>query len=329
MHDFTILVLPGAFASGVAATLDMLAAAAGVAPRLALSAPTWRIVSAVRGPVALTGGLSVRARGLPVRSREDRSTWVVPGLATHSVAQIEARLALPDAQRAARALKAHLAAGGRVAASCSAVFLLQRCGALAGRRVTTSWWLAPELQRIEPGCTVAAERMVCADGPVVTAGAAFAQADLMLWLLQSRFDARLADMARRVLLVDAREAQAPFAVPALLANGSALVARLTEHIEAALPRPPAIAALAEHFAMSPRTLARRVRAATGMTPLALVQGVRLNRARMLIETTRMNIDQVAAQVGYQDATALRRLMRRLAGANPSRFRSLGGARGNG
>jgi transcriptional regulator GlxA family with amidase domain len=58
-----------------------------------------------------------------------------------------------------------------------------------------------------------------------------------------------------------------------------------------------------------------------MTPLALLQGVRLNRARRLIESTRMNIEQVAAAVGYDDATALRRLMRRLAGATPSRFRA--------
>lgn len=321
MHDFTILVLPGAFASGVAATLDMLAVAASIAPRLKLGTPAWRVVSPTRGPVALTGGVTVSAQGLPARGRADRSTWIVPGLATHSAPQVAQRLALPDAARAVAALRAHLAAGGRVAASCSAVFLLQRSGALAGRRVTTSWWLAPELQRIEPSCAVAAERMVCADGPVITAGAAFAQADLMLWLLRERFGTRLADMARRVLLVDAREAQAPFAVPSLMADGSALVARLTAHVEKALPQPPSVAALARQFAMSPRTLSRHVRAATGMTPLALVQGVRLHRARALIETTRMTIDQVAAQVGYEDATALRRLMRKRAGANPSRFRA--------
>ena len=64
-----------------------------------------------------------------------------------------------------------------------------------------------------------------------------------------------------------------------------------------------------------------MRAATGMTPLALLQSVRLNRARRLIETSRMSIEQVAAEVGYQDATALRRLTRKLAGANPSRFRA--------
>jgi transcriptional regulator GlxA family with amidase domain len=54
-----------------------------------------------------------------------------------------------------------------------------------------------------------------------------------------------------------------------------------------------------------------------------VQSVRMNRARMLIESSRMTIERVAEQVGYEDATALRRLMRKVAGANPSRYRTAG------
>ena len=208
-----------------------------------------------------------------------------------------------------------------MAASCSAVFLLQAAGLLANRRATTSWWLAPELRRLEPACVVDADRMVCADGPVATAGAALAQSDLMLHLLRARFGVALADAVSKVLLIDGRQAQAPFAVPAMMANGSELIRRLTQRIEASLPRPPSVAALAGELAMSPRTLARHVRAASGRGPLALVQSVRLNRARQLIESSRMTIAQVAESVGYEDATALRRLMRKAAGAAPSQFRA--------
>lgn len=321
MHDFTVLVAPGGFATSVSATLDILRAAAAVAPRLQLSAPTWRIVSIAGGDVALGNGMTLRTARAPQRPRADASTWIVPGLGTETVKGLHARLAQPDAAAAAAALGAHLARGGQVAAACSAVFLLHGSGALAGRRATTSWWLAPALQKLEPRCAVDAGRMVCVDGPLATAGAAFAQTDLMLHLLRARFGAPLADMVRRVLLIDAREAQSPYALPGVIASGSALVTRLTERIESALPRPPSVRELAGEFAMSERTLARHVRAATGMGTLALLQTVRLNRARMLIETSRMNVDQVAAEVGYGDATALRRLMRKMAGANPSRFRA--------
>ena len=321
MHDFSVLVLPGAYASSVANTLDILNTAAALAPRLRLPRPRWRLLSPQGGDVALSSGLRIGTRALPGRAGADASTWIVPGLGVDNPLELAARLARDDAALAIAALRRHGARGGAVAASCSAVFLLQAGGLLHGRRVTTSWWLASELRRLQPDCVVDADRMVCADGPVSTAGAAFAQSDLMLHLLRTRFGTALADVVGKVLLIDGRQAQAPFVVPSMLSNGNELVRRLTQRIEAGLPRPPSVAALAEEFAMSPRTLARHVHAATGTGALALVQSVRLNRARALIEGSRMTIEQVAAQVGYEDATALRRLMRRSAGATPSQFRS--------
>jgi transcriptional regulator GlxA family with amidase domain len=321
MHDFTILVLPGAYASSVAVTLDMLEASALLAPRAETPHPTWRVLSPDGGDVRLGAGLRLASTRLPARSREDSSTWILPGLGTQNPAVIAQRLARDDALRAMAALGRHASRGGAVAASCSAVFLLQAAGLLARRRVTTSWWLAPELARLEPDCVVDADRMVCVDGPITTAGAALAQSDLMLHLLRTRFGVALADAVSKVLLVDGRQAQAPFAVPAMMANGSELVRRLTQRIEAALPRPPSVVELADELAMSPRTLARHVRAATGRGALALVQSVRLNRARQLIESSRLTIAQVAESVGYEDATALRRLMRKSAGAAPSQFRA--------
>lgn len=320
LTDFTILVLPGAFSASVAATLDILRAAAAMAPRLRQPIPTWRVLSVTAGPVSLGSGMLVQAAALPRRARADRSTWIVPGLGLDTPRAIAAAMAGADAQSAAKALAAHAARGGRIAAACSAVFLLQAAGLLAGRTVTTSWWLAAELRRTAPGCTVDADRMVCIDGPLVTAGAAFAHTDLMLHLLRARLGVALADAVGRVLLLDARQAQAPFVVPPMLSNGNALVARLVSRIEGALPDPPSVAELAAACAMSPRTLSRHVREATGQSTMALVQSVRLNRARTLIESSRMSIESVAGQVGYDDATALRRMMRKSAGASPSQFR---------
>ncbi|NWA11576.1 GlxA family transcriptional regulator [Pseudomonas gingeri] len=321
MHDFTLLVLPGSYASSVAATLDILGAAVAVAPRLKAARPTWRIVSPDGKSVALSGGLSLETTTLPDSAADDQSTWIIPGLGLESSEDIDARMASADAQQAIQAIRAHGAHGGSFAASCTGVFLLQAAQLLAGRRATTSWWLAGELRRLESRCVVDADRMVCTDGPVTTAGAAFAQTDLMLHLLRSRFGAPLADEVSRLLLIDGRQAQSPFIVPMMLSNGNDLVTRLTQRIESALPDLPSVVELADELAMSTRTLSRHVQAATGKSTLALLQSVRLNRARQLIESSRMTIEQVAAHVGYEDATALRRLMLRVFGANPSQFRA--------
>jgi transcriptional regulator GlxA family with amidase domain len=320
MADFTILVLPGAYATSVAATVDILRGAAALAPRVKAARPTWRVVSPAGSDVPLSGGVRIEASLLPKRIRPDGSTWIVPGLGIENPAALRAYLAEPASQVAIRCIAAHARHGGRVAASCSAVFLLQAAGVLANRRVTTSWWLASELGRLEPSCVVDADRMVCSDGPVSTAGAAFAQTDLMLHLLRDRFGVPLADAVGRFLLIDGRHAQAGFVVPTMLSSGNELVGRLVRRIESALPEAPCVEVLAAELAMSTRTLARHVHAATGRSTMALIQAVRLNRARMLIETSRMSVESIAEQVGYSDSTALRRMMRKTVGSTPSFYR---------
>ena len=73
--------------------------------------------------------------------------------------------------------------------------------------------------------------------------------------------------------------------------------------------------------MSEGTLARRVRAATGAGPSALIQQIRLNRARTLLADSRLPLEQIAVRVGYEDPSALWRLMRKMTGRSPGKFRS--------
>lgn len=320
MSDFSLIVLPGSLTSGVAVTLDMLSGAQVMAPRCGVPAPTWRVLSPAGGPVRLSMGLTVDTHPLPRRAGADRSVWVLPGLRLEDPALLADRLDDPPVRAAADAVARHVAAGGRVAASCFSVFVLGLAGVLDGRRVTTTWWLAPLLQQRFPGCRVDADRMVCADGPVTTAGAALAQTDLMLHLLRAYGGHALADWVSRVLLIDARAAQSPYVVPQALVAGDDFVSGLVQQIEARWPEAVTVAMLAQQAAMSPRTLARHVHRATGKSPMALIQSVRLRRARTLLENTRLPVEQVAAAVGYQDATALRRLLQRLTDATPRQYR---------
>ncbi|MDF0731963.1 helix-turn-helix domain-containing protein [Pseudomonas entomophila] len=319
MHDFTLLALPGAFASGVSATLDLLACAAAQAHARGCAAIRWRVCGPARS-VTLSNGVRVEAELLPRQPQADRSIWVVPGLCVDTPQAIDARLAQPDARRAMRALQAQVAAGGTVAACCSAVFLLQGAGLLAGKRVTTTWWLGGLLQQLEPTCVVDVDQMVVADGSVLTAGAAFANVDLLLHLLRSRFNPALAEAVSRTLLVDGRQSQAPYIAARTLAAGNDLASRLVARFEARLAEPPSVAELAAELCMSSRTLARHVKAATGRSVSALLQSVRIQRARMLLETSTLSVEEVARQVGYADTTALRRLLRKSTRATPRQLR---------
>jgi transcriptional regulator GlxA family with amidase domain len=319
MADFEVLVFPGAYPSSVAMSRDILDAAAQVAAKQRVAVPTWGLYSLDGGRLPLRDGISVETRRLPPRRLGTRAICVIPGLGADPQVLL-AQMRTPEGRAIARRLTRHVACGGQVAASCSAVFVLHAAGLLDGRRATTTWWLAPVLARVSPQCTVDADRMVCADGPVVTAGAAFAHADLMLHLLRERFGPALSEAVSRLLLLEHRHSQSPFVVPEVLASGHALVAQLTARLEKSLPQVPPISQLARELCVSERTLSRHVRQATGKSTSALVQSVKLRRARTLLQNSRMTVEQIAAAVGYQDATALRRLVRKTTGASPAQFR---------
>ena len=201
MTDFEVLVFRGAYPSSVAMSRDILDAAAQVAAKQGVAVPTWGMYSLDGGCLPLRDGISIKTRKLPPRRQGARSVCVIPGLGADPpalLAQMRTREGIVIARRLAR----HVVCGGQVAASCSAVFVLHAAGLLAGRRATTTWWLAPLLARESPECTVDADRMVCADGPVITAGAAFAHADLMLHLLRERFGPKLSESVSRLLLLE-------------------------------------------------------------------------------------------------------------------------------
>jgi transcriptional regulator GlxA family with amidase domain len=270
----------------------------------------------------LSNGFKIDAAILPKRPRPDRSIWLVPGLGLDNTDAVVSRFLEPDAAQAIKALQTQADAGGTIAASCSAVFLLGAAGLLTGKRVTTTWWLGGLLQRMEPRSVVDVDQMVVADGNIITGGAAFAHIDLVLHLLRTRFNPSLADAVSRAMVIDGRQSQAEYIVPTALANGNELATKLVACFEAGLPNPPSVAALAAEFCMSNRTLSRRIKASTGRSVSALLQSVCINRARMLLETSKMSVEQVAEQVGYADITALRRLMRKLTQATPRQFRPM-------
>lgn len=104
MHDFTVLVLPGAFNSSVAVTMDILGAAEAMAARAGVAPPRWRLCSVHGGPVQLRAGMSLDTTRLPVRPRDDRSTWVVPGLGLNTPGEIRRCLESDEASKAIAAL---------------------------------------------------------------------------------------------------------------------------------------------------------------------------------------------------------------------------------
>jgi transcriptional regulator GlxA family with amidase domain len=276
---------------------------------------------------AMSSGLSVATTLLSSRLRLGDSVLIVPGVAIvanpgerYDPAALGERMTQQDAQTLSRLAASHHEKGGTVAAGCSGAFVLGNAGLLDGRGATTHWRLAGYLQQQYPACRVDVNRMLIAQDRVITAGAALAQMDLMMHLIREARGPEVADLTMRYLLLDDRTSQAGYMIWSQLNEQDPTVKALEALVEQNLPIVPSLRELAGMLHVSDKTLARRVRSATGKTSQDLVQAVRLRRARHLLETTRLSLDEVATQVGYADASALRKLTLKTMNTTPGRLR---------
>ncbi|MGH8826164.1 MAG: helix-turn-helix domain-containing protein, partial [Jiangellaceae bacterium] len=74
-------------------------------------------------------------------------------------------------------------------------------------------------------------------------------------------------------------------------------------------------------AMSPSTFHRRFRSEIGVTPLRWLHAERIDHARMLLETTDLDVEAIARNCGFGTATTMRTHFRRHTGLAPTGYRS--------
>ena len=74
--------------------------------------------------------------------------------------------------------------------------------------------------------------------------------------------------------------------------------------------------LVERSGLPERTFKRRFTSATGYSPIAYVQHVRVEEAKRRLERTSEPVDAISYAVGYEDPASFRRLFKRITGVTP-------------
>jgi transcriptional regulator GlxA family with amidase domain len=302
-----ILALDGLFDTGLSVALDAFSLANKFSKLQMGGTPHFELtIVGVRRRVRSGQGFTVPVRPITPELKPD---WViVPALGTGSPEQLIPALARRDIRQATAQLRHWHAEGVSLAASCIGTFLLAETGLLDGREATTTWWLAPLFRQRYPNVRLDESRMLVPTDIGVTAGAAMGHLDLALWLIRQA-SPELASIVSRYLLADIRSSQAPYIIPNHLAQADPLILRFEkwarDHLSVGFSLHDAAAALAT----SARTLQRRCEAVLGKSPLAYFQDLRVERAQSLLHGSGLDLDTIAAEVGYVDGATLRTLLR--------------------
>lgn len=210
----------------------------------------------------------------------------------------------------------------RVAATCAGAFVLAEAGILDGRRVTTHWLQARDLQARFPKVMLEEDRIFIQDGAIWTSAGMTSGIDLALALIEQDLGSEIALSVARNLLVYHRRAggQSQFSALLELEPKSDRIQNALGYARNNLHKPLSVAELADAARLSPRQFSRAFRAETGQSPAKAVETLRLEAARLMMEQTRHPVDTVAAQTGFADRERMRRAFLRAFGQTPRAIR---------
>ena len=213
-------------------------------------------------------------------------------------------------------------AGARMVSFCGGAFILGRAGVLDGRRATTHWLLSDEFRTEFPLVHLEPESLYVDDGPVHTSGGIFSATDLALHLVDLDLGRAYANDLGRILVSAPHRpgGQAQFIKHSIRLDDeppiNSFLHWLRDHIHESLT----LAELADHEHMSERSLGRKFRQSTGMSVFDWIIRERVNRAKVLLETTDYRVSEIAVMVGFGSPETLRRNFEKQVGTSAAGYR---------
>jgi transcriptional regulator GlxA family with amidase domain len=215
--------------------------------------------------------------------------------------------------------------GAVLCSACSGIFLLAETGLFDGRDATVHFGYARTFAATYPAVPIHPERVLVISGlreELVSSGASTTWHDLVPYLIARYAGATTAqEIARLFALQWHQDGLAPYIVfegRSDHGDGEIQSAQqwLSEHFSVANP----VEEMIKRSKLAERTFKRRFANATGLTPIAYVQRLRIEDAKRRLERTDASVDEISWRVGYEDAAFFRRLFKRTTGLAPGAYR---------
>ncbi|NML18810.1 GlxA family transcriptional regulator [Azohydromonas caseinilytica] len=317
----SLVALPEAAASTLFGLYDVLNAFA----LMGLAAPGTpapfqaEIVGEAAGALTLASGVPVQVqRGIEDIAATD--IVIVPSVVLPPQGWPAGRH--PGLVAWARAMHAR---GALLCSACSGIFLLAETGLFDGRDVTVHFNYAHSFTATYPGVPAHPERVLVISGlreELITSGASTTWHDMVLYLIARHAGATAAQQVARLFALQwHQDGLTPYMVfEGRSDHGDAEIGQaqqwLSTHFSVANP----VEEMIKRSKLAERTFKRRFASATGLTPIAYVQRLRIEDAKRRLERTDASVDEISWRVGYEDAAFFRRLFKRTTGLAPGAYR---------
>lgn len=212
--------------------------------------------------------------------------------------------------------------GAEIASFCIGSFFLASTGLLKGKQCTTHWIFANEFRNMFPDVILLDDKIMTAQDGIYTSGGAYSYLNLLLYLIEKYAGRDVALIISKAFMIDIdKDNQSQFIIfKGQKEHDDIEVIKAQEYIEKNFNEKITIDQLADMLALSRRSLERRFKKATCNTVTEYVHRVKVEAAKINLESSRENVNEVMYNVGYQDPKAFRETFKRITGLSPIQYR---------
>lgn len=213
--------------------------------------------------------------------------------------------------------------GAEVASLCLGAFLLASTGLLDGKKCATHWMAENNFRKMFPNVNLVTEKVITDEHRLYSSGGAFSYTNLILYLIEKYAGRDIAVLSSKVFALDIdREDQLSFIIfQGQKDHEDEQIRKAQDFIEKNFHERITVDQLASMFAIGRRNLERRFKKATSNTVVEYIQRVKMEAAKMNLESSRENVNEVMYKVGYTDTKAFRSTFKKITGLSPVQYRS--------
>lgn len=213
--------------------------------------------------------------------------------------------------------------GASVASLCVGAFLLASTGLLDGRKCATHWIAAQDFRTMFPNVNLVADQVITDENRIYTSGGAYSHLNLVLYLVEKYAGRDVAVYCAKLFAIDIdRDSQSPFAIfSGQKDHGDAAIVTAQNYIEERYQQRISVDEIASLVSMGRRNLERRFKKATSNTIVEYIQRVKMEAAKIALESTGAGVQEVMLRVGYTDPKAFRNVFRTVTGLSPIEYKN--------
>lgn len=213
--------------------------------------------------------------------------------------------------------------GAEVASLCVGAFLLAATGLLKGKQCSTHWKAANDFRKIFPDVNLVVDKILTDEQGIYSSGGAFSSANLILYLVEKYAGRKVAVYCAKMFQIDIeRGSQSPFIMfKGQKEHEDESIKKAQEYIESNFQNKITVDQLALMLALSRRNLERRFKKATANTVVEYIQRVKIEAAKISLESSQQNVNEVMYKVGYSDPKAFRTTFKKITGLSPIQYRN--------